>query len=36
MNAPDPLSLTKTHILGHSGPFHYYTNVDAKLAEMAT
>jgi hypothetical protein len=26
----------KTHVLGHSGPFRYYTNVDAKLAEMAT
>jgi hypothetical protein len=25
----------KTPVLGRSGPFHYYTKVDAKLAELA-
>jgi hypothetical protein len=25
----------KTHVLGRSEPFSYYTNVDAKLVEMA-
>jgi hypothetical protein len=24
----------KTHVLGHSGPFRYNMNVDAKLAEL--
>jgi hypothetical protein len=25
----------KTHALGHFGPFHYFTKIDAKLAELA-
>jgi hypothetical protein len=33
-NAPEPLHWTKTHILGHFRPFHYWKKVDAKLAEL--
>jgi hypothetical protein len=33
-NAPDPLHLPKTHVLGHFGPFRYCTKVDAKLADL--
>jgi hypothetical protein len=25
----------KTHVLGRFGPFHYFTKIDAKLAEPA-
>jgi hypothetical protein len=32
-NAPDPLHLIKTHILGRFGPFRYCTKLDANLDE---
>jgi hypothetical protein len=32
-NAPDPVHLTKTRVLGRYGLFRYCTKVDAKLAE---
>jgi hypothetical protein len=30
----DPLHWTQNPVLGHFGPFHYGTKIDAKLAEV--